>query len=258
MKKKLFLHSIAIMMVSMLCVNLSSCGSDDDSNELELTVSPESVSLHYEETVQLQASDNVNTWMSENEFVATVNSSGYVTGGHVGTTRIKAAQGSRVGYSTITIVPKYNLYDTPITEFGATKATIKGMETHELSGETETSLLYRYTVGTHPCLVMYNLKSGRLDGIMAMLKYSDFVTAGYHLLERYQAASKTDDLFIFLNNNSPETATMAVTLGTQVIDGSTITAIVYMPWPLESSMKRRMPLVQDDAQIQSIVNHFFK
>lgn len=237
MDKKFFLNVMAVVIAAIQCVVFSSCGSDD-SEDLSLSVSPSSVTLHYDETVQLRVSGNADSWESEDLFVAKVNTLGSVTGGHVGTTRIKATQGSRTGYSTITIVPKYDLYDTPITKFGTTKETIKSKETHSLSSENNTSLVYTYSDGIHPCVVVYLFEDGRMNGVAVSLNYSDYNVAGYCLLERYQPAGISDDLYIFLNADTKQKATMAVVLGTTRVNGSTITMITYMPYQQTSSTKQ--------------------
>lgn len=239
-------------MLALLGVGFISCGGDDD--DVKLSISPESVSMYYEDTQQLTPSEKVDSWISENEFVAKVSSTGLVTGGHIGSTRIKAIQGNRTAYSTITINPKYNLFDTPVTDFGASMSSIKSKETHKLYSESDNIIYYTYAEGNHPCLVYYTFKNGKMSGIMAILKESDYATAGYYLLERYQPAGTTNGLFVFLNEKTKEKATMSVTLGLEKVSGSYVTGIMYLAYPDESYAPSRRSIPMDDP----VINNFLQ
>ena len=64
MDKKFFFNVMAVVIAAIQCVVFSSCGNDD-SEDLSLSVSPSSVTLHYDETVQLRVSGNADSWESE-------------------------------------------------------------------------------------------------------------------------------------------------------------------------------------------------
>jgi hypothetical protein len=245
--KKLLYFCLALLVSAIVSVSFVSCGSDDDDPGLSIT--PESVVMHYNDTKQLK-SEGATSWLSNDEFVATVDQKGVVTGGHVGTTQIVASNGKKSASATITITPEYDLYDTPITDFGASKSVIKSKERHELSSEKDSYLSYTYSEGNHPCLVTYNFDQNKLSTILVALKYSDYITAGYYLIERYQPFGKTDELYVFINSNKTDKATMGVSLGTMTISGSKITAIMYTPYPLNSSSSpRRAGEIKYDLQI---------
>lgn len=114
MKKVLYL--IILPVIGMVCCAITACSSDDDEGS-GIVVSPSSISLHYEETQQLKA-DGATSWLSEDEFVASVDQSGLVKGGHVGTTKIIATNGSKKSACEVTITPKYYLFDEPLLRWG--------------------------------------------------------------------------------------------------------------------------------------------
>lgn len=229
----------------------TACG-DDKEEEESFEVTPASVSMHYEDTKQLSAL-GATSWMSEDEFVATVDDNGLVTGGHVGTTKIIASNGKQKASSMIEITPQYILYDAPVLKFGASVSSIKSQEKHELAGESEDVLSYNYNFGDHVCLMMYAFENGKLNTVNAVLNISDFSFVGYSLLERYLPTGVENDMFIFLNNVL-EKATMAVVLSQQTISRNNVTLVTYMKYPLDSSVKVQTRAAMTNSTLES----FFK
>lgn len=233
MTKSYYFKSL-LLSSAALSVLFVSCGSDGGEEEI-LTVSPTSVIMHYDESQQLTASGQIDFWTSDNEFVATVSPSGLVSGNHVGVTSIKAAKGTKSVFSTVEIKPRYNVFDTPVTDFGATKATIKSREKHTFSSERDNALLYIFSEGTHPCLASYAFQNNKLFAIYLYLKAGDYQAAGLHLLERYQPATLYDDAYFFMNGLTSASSNMMIMLETTTFSGSTMTCVAYGKWPMESS-----------------------
>lgn len=73
MRKVLFLLPILTALFFVGC-------SDDEEGGISLNESE--ITLYSDDTEQLEANDNVD-WMSESEFVASVDANGLVTGNHV-------------------------------------------------------------------------------------------------------------------------------------------------------------------------------
>ena len=68
---KKYFRFVGLVMMAVMSYGITACGSDDDDNSGGLSVSPNSVSMHFEDTKQLKA-DGATSWSSEDEFVATV------------------------------------------------------------------------------------------------------------------------------------------------------------------------------------------
>lgn len=199
--------------------------------------------MHYEDTQQLTA-EGATQWTTENDFVATVNQNGLVTGGHVGTTRIIAHSGKESASATITITPKYTLYDTPLLDFGVSKSVIKSKETHTLDSETDKYLYYTYTKNGHTCIVSYSFTDGNLSMVLVMLNQSDYAQTGFYLLERYQPVYAQDGVYGFINSMTAEKADLLVYFSTYTSGRTTVTTVGYSPYTNESSVKEqilRMP-----------------
>ena len=225
MKKVLYL--IILPVIGMVCCAITACSSDDDEGS-GIVVSPSSISLHYEETQQLKA-DGATSWLSEDEFVASVDQSGLVKGGHVGTTKIIATNGSKKSACEVTITPKYYLFDEPLLRWGASMSSIQAAETHEKQNvSSDEVLLYNYTSGATACLMMYDFDNNKLRAVMALLNNSMYVTAGYYLLEHYQPFYIGDNNdYYFMDAMNIEKAKVVVRLDRYKMNSTTYTCIYF-------------------------------
>ena len=177
-----------MLFVAVLGLSITSCSKDDDVAEPSVNLSTTNIVMYHEQTKKITA-ENATRWSTENDFVATVDENGLVTGGHVGTTKIIASNRSSSATCNVTIQPRYNLYDSPILDWGASISEIRNKETHEYvpTSSSSSSLVYNYTHDTeNPCLVIYSFKNGELFWITLFLKWTYFSYATDYLLERYQ------------------------------------------------------------------------
>lgn len=82
------------------------------------------------------------TWSVDDEFVATIDDDGLLTGCHVGEANIVAVD-SKGGKACAKVVvePKYNLYTEPCIQWGDTKDQVKGLDKRELLKEDDNTIL---------------------------------------------------------------------------------------------------------------------
>lgn len=210
MKKFKFL-SILLLSVFTLSIMVS-CGGDDEE---DLVISPSEMTIFCDErSSSFNSSVVVDSWSSEDDFIAKLfapqknSTSSYVVGRHIGTTRIKATKGGKTAYATVTVNPRYTLYDTPILDFSASKAAIKSKENHVFTNEDEETLQYRYLSGTHECVVSYLFKENKMSLVTVVISNYDHDIVTKFLSERYQADREVEDLYI--NAMNRETATLFV------------------------------------------------
>ena len=77
-------------MCAMCAFSFVSC-SDDDDDDSSFKLTPESVSFNQGDNQQMAADDGrALTWSVDDEFVATIDDDGLLTGCHVGETNIVA------------------------------------------------------------------------------------------------------------------------------------------------------------------------
>lgn len=218
--------------VFLVCLLSVSCSKDDNETDTQVTITPTSISLYYEDTQQLSAT-NATSWNTEDEFVAEVNKNGLVTGGHVGTTKIVASNGKSSAICEVTIKPKYNLYDTPILDWNASTSSIKSQETHTFSSSSSSTILaYDYTKSSsNPCIVMYEFENNKLYSVSVFIDYQFHGYATNYLLERYQPvySDKTSYTAIFADAYDKSKWRTCVGLGTVTISGTKLTRIMFMP-----------------------------
>lgn len=203
-----------------------SCSKDSD--EEPLTVTPSSVSMHYEDTQQLKA-EGATKWLSSDEFVAKVNSSGLITANHVGTTEIVASDGNRTANCKVTVTPEYYLYDDPILEWGVSMANIESAEKHKKVGSSSSTMLsYDYSFDSNACAMGYTFENGKLKNVLAMFSYSLYLRAGYYLLERYQPITAGDDYdYILVDALKAEKCKTVVYFTTYKSGTTTYVTILY-------------------------------
>lgn len=242
MKKNLSL--IGLILMSSLLISFTSCSGD---SEEPLVVTPKSLSMHFEDTQQLNA-DGATSWISNDEFVAKVNSSGLVTGNHVGKTEIVVSDGNRTTTCDVTITPEYYLYDDPILEWGTSKSIIESSEKHEKATSSSADVLtYNYSFGTNACAMGYSFENGKLKSVMAMMAYSLYLKTGYYLLERYQPiASGNDYDYLLVDALKPEKCKNAIYFRSYTSGKNTYTTVMYMDYSSLSSSKTRSSQVYNE------------
>lgn len=254
----------------VLCILNFSCSSDDDP-AVDVSISPSSISLHYQDTKQLSGT-NINKWTSEDIFVASVNDQGLVQGGHVGETRICGQSGNQKTYCDVTITPKYQLYDEPVLDWGSSMSKVKSRENHSLVKSSDNLLVYDYSKGSCSTLLTYGFENGVLKDIVAFLPFSYYLTATYYLAERFQAIHYDGDLSVmYVDALEDSKIKTAVLQSESKSNGSTITSIYYVDYKTIASktssksrnkvahnhkadiLKKIEPIMQDSS-ISPIIN----
>lgn len=226
--KKLF-GMMAIMVMATWF--FTSCSSDDDDN---IVLSESSVTMKCEDTKTLKASGDVNTWKSENEFVATVSEGGVITAEHVGETNIMASGNGGSAMCKVTVEGKYNYYIEPLCKKGITKSDVKKYESRELKSETDDGLYYtgeNSMVGA----VAYSFDdSGKLKMALVMLPHHNSTTLAKQLtsflLERYKYAADLDGVYSFVDANRLADATKIVYMQVAPKGYSNYVCITYSPY----------------------------
>ena len=111
---------ITIYLIALLA--MYSCSK----NEADLVLEPSSIQLKVGETKKIQVLNN-NTdinWSVVKDYFATVDDYGVVTGRKVGKTIAIAQSGDKKSTCKIEIIPRYDTYIEPVTEFGITMSEL--------------------------------------------------------------------------------------------------------------------------------------
>ena len=209
--------SLAVMGI----VFLTACSSSDDE---KLSLSADKLTMHFEETEQLTATENV-VWESESEFVATVSTNGLVEGGHVGKTNIVATSENGTAKCEVEIVPVYNTITEPVIVGGAkTISEVKSKEKRSLNKETLTSLGYSGSNSAEKAVVYLFDDNGNVESAAVAVSFSYTKELTSFLIERYQVIGEKDDVYVFINGDE-ENYNMGITLS----DESSYLMVAYIP-----------------------------
>ncbi len=198
-----------------------SCGSDDDDNDNNVGIDTSPVTLTAEQTKTIAG--NVNKTVSANEFVAIVNNN-VITGNHIGETIVTVNGKYNI---PVTVIPRYLIMKDPITEWGASKATIKAKQTEGTLSKEESDML-AYTNCGDASAVGYSFDNGKLSSIVVLVSTSKMTAYTGYLKERFAfyPAQLADYTFVGMDSYTLDKAKTVVALS---VYNANYLACVYMP-----------------------------
>ena len=217
------------MKKSIICLFLALFLIACEKASKDLQLSPSSVNLYYEEVQQLKVLNENGPfeWSTANDFHAIVNLSGKITAGHVGSTVVTVKQGEKKGTCSVTIKPKYYLYDTPYLGWGETMSQVSS----KLGTPTQTqakALIYTLSE-SDGIIAMYLFTDGKLTGVGILVNIKNAATLAHYLVERYQPFSVEDGKYYFMNALNFSDATLGLVMS--YVNTSSIQAyqVIYAP-----------------------------
>ena len=208
---------MAYACIALPTLSLVSCSSDEDDDNIK--TSP--ITLYAGSTYTIEG--NVNSAVSSNEFVVLVEKN-KVTGNHVGQASITVNNTQRI---PVTVQPKYMIMDDPVTDWGASKATIKQKHTQgTLKQETNDVLAYEKCGDAD--MVAYSFKNGKLAGIVVMMASSKMTSYINYLKERFAFLPEQYENYTFLGFDA-YTLEQSTTVAALSIYNTQYLSCVYMP-----------------------------
>ncbi len=168
MKKE---FSLIMLLTAML--TLISCKDDAPL--------PTTYTMYQGETQYIESlTDDDLMWNSENEFVATIKSN-VITGQYVGKTIVKSTTTNQMFY--VEVKPRYNIYEEPCLEWGASKATIKA-KYGTPQFEDSNNLMYQ-THSYNAPVKLFVFENGELSTSVVVCSIYTADQLGDFLMERY-------------------------------------------------------------------------
>ena len=136
------MKKFALMMALAMPLAFASCSNEENE---PIALDKTTATIDYKATTTLTASDSKVNWSSSDEFVATVDANGVVTGKHVGTATIIATKDGESATCRVTVQPIHNTYELPLTTWNSTVAQIKAAvpTTLSLVAENTDYLVYQ-------------------------------------------------------------------------------------------------------------------
>lgn len=237
--KKNLLKWLPILVMAAVCIGFVSCGDDDDAIEeivedKTVKLSTKDVTIYSDETYPLSAV-NAKFYKTSDDFVAEVDANGVIKGKHVGRAKIVAYNETSSATCNIYVNPRYNLYDTPILDWGASKSAIIKKETHtniDLK-PMEDMVSYNYSKNGKTFLLIYSFKNDKLTYIAMTAPLSLYPNLADYLLERYYpigtSNSDGDYMIMFGDAYTKDKLKTIVCMSKTIIGGKELTYIEYMP-----------------------------
>ena len=222
----------------MLFITLVGC-SKDEEDVMSIT-SSKNVELTSKGTSQITCSDSKASYLSEDEYVATVSDKGLITAKRIGETYIDVNSQKAV---KVTVKPLVTSFVEPQFLFGATKNEVISKVGSNYSNSTSTGIAYTPSSGKVKGYV-YLLKDGKVCAVGMIVSTLYMETLTDFLLERYMPATFSEENYtaLFVNGISLEKTTMLI--GEQLYSVSLMN-VVYMPYDKNTSKSRSIEQKQD-------------
>lgn len=231
MRMTLFMNTMKRFLYACL-ITLLFQGCNGISEKIELEVSPREIVVYSEGVRQIQTNVDDATFSSEDDYYASVDNSGLVTGNKVGTTNILVQSAYGSASIPISIMPRYDLY--PDLEFYVGKGLYEisnafghGYD-HSKSSKGEDLYVYR-DISSYVDFVGFTLSNNICIGIVVAVPSKNTSLLTKHLIERYAVAGMRNGYYYFTNRNE------GVVIGLTVYSVSTI-AVVYMEYTKSNSL----------------------
>ena len=205
----------------------------------KLTVDTSRVTLYSGEEHQIEAVSNFPiTYLSENEYVATVSDDGLIKAQKVGETTINVSCDDVTEKISVEVLAEYDLYPEPIMEWGRTRESIIS-ELGEPDANLSNSIGYFFYSPNAPVLMYVFDENDKLESSSVFVKTVFSSELAAFLLERYVYASQDEGVFYFLNGLNLEQSSMSIASS---IYNLNYWMVVYFPVEnlTTKSMKRNM------------------
>jgi len=218
-----------LILATAIATIFGSCSKDDGTNT-SISLKTVEKSLFCGDKYQIEAASTSEIiYTSENEYNATVTSSGAVTARFIGETSITLTNGNDSKKIKIVVNPHYTLYPDPCITFGISKSEIIAKYGIP-STQTATGIGYANYSNASP-IVMYLFDANNKlisTGVIVKTTYSSEL--GAFLAERYLPVDITN--LIFINSLDPKKATMLI--GASLYD-TTYWLVTYGPYTSKSN-----------------------
>ena len=193
------MKKITLFALSMLLI-LAACKKDEDP---KLSLDKSEITLQHDKTGQLTANMDC-TWISSDIKVATVSTTGLVTGNLIGDAIITAkSQGGNIEATcAVHITPVSVLFKEPYFVYGASSSLTKLNESRLLKAETATGLIY-YGENSNVRFVMYTFATNAMTSAIVLLQNTTSVTSESvtFMTERYSFYGYSDGFYMFKDGN---------------------------------------------------------
>ena len=189
-----------------------------------MEVSPTEIAVYSEGTQQITTNVEDAQFSSQDDFYASVESSGLVTGNKVGTTEILVSSSNGTARIPVTVLNKYSLYPDLDGLIGKGLSDFTKLLGSDYSTSTTTSgePMYGFSnPSTYASLIACTISGNKCSSIVVAVPttYTSMLTK--HLVERYTVAGTQNGYYFFLNHDKKVVITLYVY-------SASLLAVLYM------------------------------
>ena len=223
--KKFFL----MLAVALPMFFATSCGDDNDES---LTLDQTNVTIDYQKTLELKASEKNGTWASTNDFVASVDQKGKVTANHEGVATISYNKDGKTASCKVTVNATNDWFST-ITQWGVSTDQVKNAANQSnlvLLTEQDGNLMYTLAGNAYPWYGFF-FTNNSLSGSSVYFTDQQFDDEDFngYLAQRYQKIeTKENGEVVYANSTSLTTATESAVVAYEGGDDD-LWSVTYVP-----------------------------
>ena len=223
------IHMRKLSLLSIVCLACFLSCSKEETKKLEVT--PTNITVYSEGTTQLTTNVDDATFKSADDFYATVDEVGLVTGNKVGETEIVVSSAHGTVKVPVTIMNKYSLYPDVDGLIGKSASDVTNVLGTSYTTSTTSSGGTNYTYinpTSYAAGIVATIESGKCSAIGVLISTSNTSMLTKHLLERYSVAGMQNDYYFFLNHDKN------VVIALNVYSASYL-MVIYMPYSSSKS-----------------------
>ena len=211
-----------IVLFAVFVVVLVGCKKEDEN---DIQVKNPNIEVKAGSSIQIEAtSSSPITYFTENEFYASVNSTGLITANRVGEVSILLDNSEKNARVQVKILPVFTTYQDPYLNFGASKDdVIKSVGSPSRTNDDGDLIYDNYS--TAATLAMYFFNGSKLESVGVAVKTSYATELGNFIRERYSQYLVDGYDIYYINSLNINTATMIVGVRINI----SALMVVYMP-----------------------------
>lgn len=191
----------SIIILLTVLVPIISCKK---AEEIKLQVTPQEIAVYSEGTQLITTNVDDATFTSGDEFYASVDATGMVTGNKVGETTINVSSTKGSASVPVKILSQYSLYPDIDFLVGKTLNDItKVLGTaydHDTTSKGEDMYVFTYPT-SYVDFIGFIMSGSRVSSILVAVPTKNTSMLTKHLLERYSVAGMQNDYYFFLNHD---------------------------------------------------------
>ena len=181
---------LTIIMVAVMSVCFTSCGSDGDDVVPENPIDTSNIILFVDDTKVIEG--DITTSKTENDFIVSIKNN-KITANHVGETKVVVNEKYTI---PVTVMPKFMImYSEPILDWGISKEEVKSRWKQGTLNEKDNVLAYNDCGDA--ALVAYGFKDGKLGSVTIAVPESKGIKFTNYLTERFLIVPyEVDDKYV--------------------------------------------------------------